>query len=489
MQLLPGSPTSVPQFSSLSFLIKLGNRESVDCDMGEPMLLASPLATISHATAVAAVKELHAFLTATLKAATVTGKISAQDRLAIDVFREDEKLQEELQSYRPLCANGVSLQFRIIKGDNEVLSSLSSLILLSSRQGSTSAAAQTMPTGIAGIVFCVALTGIPSAHSASGLSYSLPRRMNDCSALLTKIRDLQAAKTVLSTFLLSDDENRKTDQMVQSPETVVFTDADDTERARGLLSPMGMMSPMGMISPIANVAKISKRMSMKGDIGGAADNEQARQGVALSLRPSSADQAQSMTERLTILSVAESDTVLRKYATSGQERKANLDLTGGSKSRFRRRKGDGKDPDFDSFDYKGPTKEIVKKKSLQQPADMQRSGVGSPMLNLKKVKGGVPPLSAVRRLSSGVSVSEESFDAFGQSSSRRQPRNRRNDPRNFDDEVSLISEGRSTALESVGSHSRLQVNIALNEDLSCSYKLSQLSSSSVEGVVQVRLRL
>lgn len=33
---------------------------------------------------------------------------------------------------------------------------------------------------------------------------------------------------------------------------------------------------------------------------------------------------------------------------------------------------------------------------------------------------------------------------------------------------------------------RLQVNVALNEDLTCSYKQSKMTSCSVEGVIQVR---
>jgi hypothetical protein len=55
--------------------------------------------------------------------------------------------------------------------------------------------------------------------------------------------------------------------------------------------------------------------------------------------------------------------------------------------------------------------------------------------------------------------------------------------------MSFTSEGRSLTSatnDSNSSSGRVQVNIALNEDLSCSYKLSQLSSCSVEGVVQVR---
>ena len=38
-----------------------------------------------------------------------------------------------------------------------------------------------------------------------------------------------------------------------------------------------------------------------------------------------------------------------------------------------------------------------------------------------------------------------------------------------------------------GNVARIQVNIALNEDLTCSYKHSKMTSCSVEGVIQVRL--
>ena len=46
--------------------------------------------------------------------------------------------------------------------------------------------------------------------------------------------------------------------------------------------------------------------------------------------------------------------------------------------------------------------------------------------------------------------------------------------------------GHGGGASSVLSVARFQVNIALNEDLTCSYKLSQLSSCNVEGVAQVR---
>ena len=49
-----------------------------------------------------------------------------------------------------------------------------------------------------------------------------------------------------------------------------------------------------------------------------------------------------------------------------------------------------------------------------------------------------------------------------------------------DDEVADSRPGGSIA-----STSRVQINVALNEDLSCSYKESQLASCTVEGAIQV----
>jgi hypothetical protein len=39
-----------------------------------------------------------------------------------------------------------------------------------------------------------------------------------------------------------------------------------------------------------------------------------------------------------------------------------------------------------------------------------------------------------------------------------------------------------------GEPARVQVNVALNEDLTCFYKLSKMSSCSIEGVIQVQVK-
>ena len=78
------------------------------------------------------------------------------------------------------------------------------------------------------------------------------------------------------------------------------------------------------------------------------------------------------------------ESLLRKYSTSGKERKTNLDLTGGGKSRFRRRKGDPRDVDFEGFDYKGPKKDAVTRKRFQPLASAPKPPGGASALRMPK---------------------------------------------------------------------------------------------------------
>lgn len=50
------------------------------------------------------------------------------------------------------------------------------------------------------------------------------------------------------------------------------------------------------------------------------------------------------------------------------------------------------------------------------------------------------------------------------------------------EEMSESSRGSASA-----GGARIQVNVALNEDLTCSYKFSKMTACSVEGVIQVSL--
>ena len=70
--------------------------------------------------------------------------------------------------------------------------------------------------------------------------------------------------------------------------------------------------------------------------------------------------------------------------------------------------------------------------------------------------------------------------------SRKKMPNRRSNFHNSPDDVSeTLSQAYGDAGSTASPANRIHINVALNEDLSCSYKDSQLTSCSVEGVVQV----
>lgn len=486
MQLLHGSPLAAPEFASLSILLKPSTAEATSVTMGEPMMLASPVATVSSSQSLEALKQLHGHVTLILRAAS--DKQAKTEKLATDLFKEDEKQLDEMQIFRPLLAHGVGLHYRLIRGDNTLVAKLSALILGSNK--STASAVGNVPSSeIWGIVFCVGVSGLPYAHGSSPLQYSLWQRMNQCTTLLTKAgaKDLAGIKILLSTFLLSDDESRVANEMAEATNLVLLPEPDETG-AKGGMSPMGIMK--------------SKKQVAKGG------SSLVDSGVALSLAVGSAEAARVMTQRLTVMSSAETDTFLRRYNVSGQERKANLDLTAGKKSKFRRRKSDARDPDFDNFDYKGAAKDgefqsqptdamsqampalakAGQKLQLRQPKKDTRAkasgGLMAPRNDGPSSRHGSGFGDAAESVSSGGFMGDDAgsrtslSNAFGKKAPRRASTHFTGE-----DEEAQSFVGESST---VAGNARIQVNIALNEDLACSYRQSQLSSCSVEGVVQVR---
>jgi hypothetical protein len=272
------------------------------------------------------------------------------------------------------------------------------------------------------------------------------------------------------------------------------------------------------------------------------------------LEANSADQARIIVERMAVLSVCSSDSILRKY----EKRQAAKDAAGKSgKKRLRKL---AKDADLDGFDFrgerrsasipdlnvsnhsvtnrsgddvsvsagstftsatnltlKGPKKDTAAKRAprLQSPGLLgsnSRDGGRSKLQGLlastskdanangRGRKAAVEPSPGKARNAGGrrsktnqgnISLAQESFDTFGFGAKSPQgsigsrnfstPGNQGFDP--FFDAPSSESAFMST--DSGGT--KALVNVALNEDLTCFYKLSRLSSCSVEGVVQVQV--
>ena len=99
--------------------------------------------------------------------------------------------------------------------------------------------------------------------------------------------------------------------------------------------------------------------------------------------------------------------------------------------------------------------------------------------------GSVISESVMSRRSRATTTEEES--EFGQTTGLDQMFDQASYPAAPMDDELMTTGARSVRSSYDGdSGPRVQVNVALNEDLTCFYKLSNMSSCSVEGVVQVR---
>lgn len=402
---------------------------------------------------------------------------------------------------------------------------------------------------VVGVVVCVGVSG--GGHPSSPLVRTLTARLQDAVNVMKRMvgdsEDCKNSyKALLSTFLLTEDEERRTNAMVESEQVTMELELETNEdegstRKFGIKSKRSFGLKRGASADLMNATFASV---------------------------SSADKARLLEKRSAILSVVERDCTLRKY---GVRNKA----TDGSATKSRRRRNKT-DEVFKDFDYTTPqqAKSMVakvaaetarlrqptptnKKPALQKP---QKDSLPKLPLRSASVSMLAPPrasTSSARRSSYQSAASSKkaaapqaAFNAFdmdaendekingsfiqfpglddGNSTAPTEssysdnsfPQSRQNrmrqksssfDPFSADDSQSLSSPRTSNSIDDLnyngngsqeedltvlksptvgstdGEH-RFQVNVALNEDLTCSYKQSKISSCTIEGVVQVQVK-
>jgi hypothetical protein len=585
MQLLYSRAAPSPEFASLSLLLKADIAgDEVSSRMGEPLLMPSSVSTVSQTMCHQALKELHHYINSVFKASKSSKEIQA-DNVWASMFQEDEKLFDEMQVYRPLKGRGLGLHYRLIR-DRSVISKFIPLVFNATK--ATASAGKGLENEVTGLILCVGIAGLPSVVAMSSLHYSLSQRIRDCLDILSKVgtEDARASLALLSTLLLTEDEDRLTNTMAEGANRTLLSDLDEG----GDQGKKGKMNILGK----------------KKDEGHTNAETDAGAGYTIN----SADFARIVVERLAVLSVAENDTIFRKY-----EAKAN---EGEKSSKSRRKKIGRGDADLDGFDFSGEKRSSARESAcvMAAPALDASTPKASSKIQLKQGKkdtssrinqkqrqasvpalavsskdmvgrsrrssmdsGAVSSRSRVQNRRASTTANGEdpttwSFDNIGSAgadginfpgmpesksslrsgfhdgdslgSGKTPPgsigsRNSRNRQGNnfdpfaapsvgegthttasesiassrrkgaFDEELELgqIPEGdhgfgsesdmgfgedamgksaRSLGADSgsEGGGPRVQVNVALNEDLTCFYKLSKMSSCSVEGVIQVR---
>ena len=400
MHLLYSNPHPSPEFCSVSLVLKPDPEDPNSCSMGEPLLLASPLSTISYDNATAALKELHKYLTSLSTAMMMNSNKksasshSAHDQMVAELMQDDDKLLDKMQIFRPLAAHGLALHYRLIR-DEKVVPGFASLVLASSRTGVAQGEPENnrkIESDLTGVLICVGMSGLPLAHCSSSLQYNLSQRVTDCIGVLSKrlgTSDVGAAKTLLSTLLISEDEMRKTNEVADSAHITAIPESG--EDAGGNL--YKSRSQMGSVLKSTKRLSVTMASGLNRGLFNRSGGLPGEANIHVGQSASSNDLARFMIERLSVLSVAETDSFLSPYETSGQQRKANLDLTG-TKSRFRKRKTDSTtNPDLDNFDYNGPERE--KKPSRTRQGSTQQQPFSSPSNSSNAYPPSVPTPSSV----------------------------------------------------------------------------------------------
>ena len=438
MQLLYSNPLPGPEFVSLSLVLQPDAENPNGSGMGEPLLLASPLSTVSRHEATAALKELHKYVSSLSMLLNYNystynkqqpKEVSTHDQMVAELMHDDFKLlldntpntnnsnsQNKLQVFRPMAAHGMGLHYRLIRDDEslQLQNDLAALVLASSRSGDAADNNnQNSPRNIEkqflGVLLCVGMSGVPYAHCSSSLQYTLSQRVHDCIGLLASkrkssggsfARDVSAAKALLSTLLVTEEEARKTNQVADAAHSTAIPESG--ENHIGLLSGSERSNSHKKGSAFSNIKGKGKRLHVSKIVskninfaagllkGGGMSGDTTNLHVGES--STSNEIARALMERLTVLSVAEDNSFLRQYETSGQQRKANLDLTG-NKSRFRKRKTDSNtNADLDAFDYRGPTRNSSNSSYQDQQLRLRRQhGLGLPQRNQHHHSASPPP--------------------------------------------------------------------------------------------------
>ena len=530
-QLLHSSPAATPEFAALSLLLSSNssahsssNDNNNQIRTTEPLLVVSITSTITQSVALESIEELHSYVqsivepTATYYTAANGGGSGSSSLFAAELLREDERALRKMQIYRSTasssrqCSGGLELHYRLMRGPESA--QLQTLLMKNAcsaaqdertKEKNAESPSSLSDPNVIGVILSVGVAGDSSCSSCcSSTVYSLEQRMSDSTGFILQSQaDTASAQSLLTTFLLSpEDDYRISNERARAPQTLIVPEPAEKEAARNaLLSPMA-----GMISPIADFRLASRRGKQNGDTdGGDQDNEDNGRecGIALAETPSS-EVTRLLTNRLSILSVAETGTLLRKYQRSGQERRAQLGSVAAaavtSKSRFARtRRKATEDGDLDGhFDYKGPQK-VKLAAAIHKPFAIPT--LPAPATPDSQQQQKLHSSSNRSTSSASQQLRSSKKDTRKTSSSRRglgphmqQGRRGGSGARldhQFDDEEHSVdtrshSGNGGGGASSVVSVAQLQVNIALNEDLTCSYKLSQLSSCNVEGVAQVR---
>ncbi|VEU41186.1 unnamed protein product [Pseudo-nitzschia multistriata] len=544
MDLLYSRALPGPEFVSLSILLRSdiagGDATPIPSHVGggvEPLVLPSPTTTLCQLSCLEALTELHFYINSILKASgksnkqTNDGNTSTTTKATLGRFlNEDEAFlfpnksgnDFVTQIFRPKKCHGIAMQFHLIRDRKQLSSFLVPLILSSSKLHSskTNKGVAGLTAGIeakevTGVIFCVGVGGGPSAAFGIGtspLTYSLSQRMKKCLGILAETASsntgsrerssasgamamLSSSKSLMTSLLLTDDEDRLVNSVVEGEQRIEINQED--QFARRILT-----------------TSSKKR-------GHQQEMDSSSFGKSNPLQENSADHARILVERMAVLSVFDSDSMLRKY----ENRQAAREAAATGRSGKKRNRKFARDADLGGFDFRGEKRSFSAAKPERNASSNSIGKVGGvddvsvsarssttsgSNLTLKGPTKDTASRTPHRSRLHGLLASNTKDSTSINRMSRRNAHGRRSSIgiESLEGNTSFVSQSRTpqgsltsrqlfdpfsgdpkdNIATNGGPPAKVFVNIALNEDLTCFYKVSKLSSCSVEGVIQVQVR-
>lgn len=343
MQLLHCSPIPTAEFASLSLLLKNEKQGSI-------LTVAGPLATLPLSTVSCCIHKLQEYVNSISKSSSsnATNSPSNTETTTIDAqFQSDDASlvdNDAVNVFRSSHSHGVALHYTIIK-EKGLVQKCASILLQDGKGGALKVSVEP----VSGILLAVGISGLSYAHSSSTLVATMSTRMRDFKTILHGLEsfaDLAECQSsimaTMETLLVVDDEERKTNAMVDLEAVTLMSDLDDAPPPIEKLK-----SPIGAVRKSAKKGRRSMS-SLKGDSmmgGGASDLK------LVVTATSSADLARITAENVAILSVSEKESQLRKYEATGLQRRSSMaSALGKTKAVRARRRKAGNEADLEGFD-------------------------------------------------------------------------------------------------------------------------------------------
>lgn len=473
---------------------------------------------------------------------------SPSSSFLVDCLEEEKAFHDTnlVQSFRPTHSTAGMILYYIIIDDSDVVQQLLSL---TSPSASDPTQTSKLIAPVLAATVCVGVTGMPYSYAACPCMSSLTERLGDCRETLrmkdfwAKEEPMQDIELILLSVLM-DDEHLKTNEMVElekgmfSQTSGYLFDESGNKNEKTKLSQIRQRNKKFSFTDLRRKKNKSTSDSLKDATFGSTE--------IISSSATSSEMARIFDEQMQILSLAETDMIVPPYQErmKRQQVEAKRRESLNSPQRSSRRSGRFDSgalsgSDLAAFEYVPPGPRIDGTSTFSTPNSQSASTasdftVSTAFTSDSSSVGSIPMLSGPIRDSSSQKAQMRRNKVMAASMAHQRSKAWNNvvlNPRapkqdkpiektkametnfvessvfspgggfdettpinhtmtNFDNSFrEELKENEVTYQDTGGStlEPRTQVNIAMNEDLACSYKMSKMVSCIVEGVVQVQV--